>query len=89
MLSEASVQSPERRRGFRRPVELRAFAVQDCGQAAEARIDDLSYDGCNLACEDVPVTEGDELELQVVRLGIIKAEVRWAGNGRAGCAFVD
>ena len=89
MLSEASVQSSERRRGFRRPVELRAFAVQDCGQAAEARIDDLSYDGCNLACEDASLAQGDGLELQVARLGIIKAEVRWAVNGRAGCSFVD
>jgi hypothetical protein len=88
MLARASVQSPERRHGSRRPVELRAFAVQNCGQAAEARIDDLSYDGCGLSCDDGEPERGEQLELRVVRLGIINAEVCWSEDGRAGCRFI-
>lgn len=76
-----------RRQEARRPVQMRAYAVPPSGIVAEAVISDLSYEGCCVECTPMP-RHGDRLELRVVRLGIVQAEVRWSRAGRAGCRFL-
>ena len=87
MVTETPNTHPNRRHEERRPVELRAFAVAPAGSSAEVVISDLSYAGCGMECRPVPKS-GDRLELRVVRLGVIQAEVCWADDGRAGCRFL-
>lgn len=87
-MTKTSNMTANRRQEVRKPVELRAFALPSGGGVAEATISDLSYDGCGLECTQMPA-RGDELELRVVRLGVIQAEVRWSRDGRAGCRFLS
>ena len=87
-MAETANTTPNRRQEERRPVELRAFAVPSAGGVAEAVISDLSYDGCGMECSPMPES-GDRLELRVLRLGVIQAEVCWAEDGRAGCRFLS
>ena len=54
MMTEIPDTSPDRRQEERRPVELRAFARPAGGDVAQARISDLSYDGCGMACTPAP-----------------------------------
>jgi len=70
----------------RRTVQLPGFASLADGQAIEMTVLDLSYDGC---CVGTPVelVPGQLLNLSVLRLGAIEAEVRWCQNGQAGLAF--
>ena len=87
MDQEPTAIDANRRQETRRPVDMRAFAVPQGGAVAEGLISDLSYDGCRLECSPMP-GEGEQLELRVMRLGVIQAEVRWARGGRAGCRFI-
>jgi hypothetical protein len=86
MTADVQPAESERRHELRRPVEMRAYAVPTGGDIHEIVISDLSYEGCRIAGK--PPRRGDRLELRVVRLGIVQAEVRWSHKSEAGCRFV-
>lgn len=71
----------------RKPVALRAVAVPHEGAMLDAFVSNLSYEGCDIECTPLP-QRGEQVELRVARLGIIKAEVLWTRGGRAGCRFL-
>jgi hypothetical protein len=87
MMKEAAEMIANRRQEARRPVQMRAYAVPPSGMAAQALVSDLTYDGCCVECTPMP-KRGTRLELRVVRLGAIEAEVRWSRGGRAGLSFL-
>jgi hypothetical protein len=70
----------------RRPVHLAAFVCAAGGAGADAEIVDLSYDGCAIATR-LPLQPKQTVSLSVLGKGAIPAEVRWAGDGKAGLSF--
>ncbi len=87
MMEEARDMTTNRRMMPRKPVALRAVAVPHEGAMLDAFISNLSYEGCDIECTPLP-QRGEQVELRVSRLGIIKAEVLWTRGGRAGCRFL-
>lgn len=67
-------------------VDHRTRIVRAGGQAAEARIVNLSPHGLMARC-DTPVAEGERVTIALPGLGSVAAEVRWALGGRIGCQF--
>ena len=86
MTADVQPAESERRQELRRPVEMRAYAVPTGGDIHEIVISDLSYEGCRIEGKPLP-RRGNRLELRVVRLGIVQAEVRWSRKSEAGCRF--
>lgn len=74
-------------RAERWPVDLRGFALnekRDC----DIRLSELSYGGCQFSSEDA-FSEGEVVELRIIKRGAIQAEIRWSAEGRAGARFVN
>lgn len=74
-------------RAERRPVTMRGFALSTT-RDSDILVDNLSYDGCRIHCDD-KFSTGEVVELRVVKRGAIQAEVRWTSNGRAGVEFIN
>lgn len=74
-------------RDVRKPVNFRGYAVFPWGDVTEVVVSNLSYEGCELRTPEL-MRRGDTFELRVARRGLIRAQVRWTGNQRAGCRFV-
>lgn len=74
-------------RSERREVDLRAFALGRGRRVADVVLSDLSYEGCQLRSAE-KFKPGERLELRVMRLGVIQAEVCWCAKGRAGARFL-
>jgi len=88
MIKDAHSFGSDRRQYARRPVALRAFGVAPGGEVADVQLSDLSYEGCQVEWQAAP-KRGERVELRVVRLGIVTAEVRWSRSSRAGCRFMS
>jgi len=71
----------------RHPVKLRGFALGP-GRDSDVEVADLSYDGCQIRSED-KFTEGEKVELRIIKRGAIEGQIRWSANGRAGLSFVS
>ena len=74
---------PERR--LRHRVQLEADVVQPDGSAAQTIVSDLSLDGCKVAGW---YRIGDIVQLRIPKIGLVRGQVRWAINGRAGLRFL-
>ena len=70
----------------RRAVDLNGYVLLPDGQAIDAALIDLSYEGCKIRC-GTPLTSGERVRLSVSRMGLIDADVRWYDKGEAGLAF--
>lgn len=70
----------------RRTVELTCHALRSDGSPFEARVTNLSYDGCAIDCLE-PLEVGMAFKLSVLGRGGIDVEVVWAEEGRAGLHF--
>jgi hypothetical protein len=73
-------------RAERWPVDLRGFALSDT-RDSDISVSELSYGGCKLSCEE-PFSEGELVELRIIKRGAVQAEIRWFDDGRAGARFV-
>ena len=73
-------------RAERRPVSLRGFALS-ATRDSDIVVSDVSYTGCQFTSAD-DFSEGEVVELRVIKRGAIEAEVRWADAGRAGARFI-
>jgi hypothetical protein len=49
-------------------------------------VNDLSYDGCEISCDDV-FQVGEQVRLSVIARGAIRAHVRWTEKGKLGLRF--
>ena len=70
---------------MRHPVELVAQIHYLDGHGTEARISNLSLDGCRLHGW---YRIGDVLELTIPDIGRVRGQVRWAIGGNAGIRFL-
>jgi len=74
-------------RDERRPVAMRGFALSP-SRDSDVTLADLSYGGCQIHSND-KFKPGETFELRVIKRGVMQAEVRWAGEGRAGARFIN
>jgi hypothetical protein len=77
---------PSARKSDRQVVALHAEALLQDGATIDAKVVDLSYDGCRIKI-GIGLLPGTKLKLRVPRLGTLEAEARWYSNGTAGLSF--
>jgi hypothetical protein len=58
------------------------------GETLEVRLRNISSMGSLVEC-DIPVTPGDELTMDIVGVGPVRAVVRWAQAGKFGVQFTS
>jgi hypothetical protein len=74
-------------RAERRPVSLRGYALGP-GRDSDISVSDLSYGGCQIqSCDEF--SEGEVVELRIIKRGAAAAEIRWTEDGRAGVRFLN
>ena len=78
---------PVARQSNRKSVSMRGFAMSK-KRDADIQVSDLSYDGCRIH-SDVKFRKGEAVELRILRMGRVDAEVCWTGDGEAGVKFVS
>jgi hypothetical protein len=79
----------ERRWNYRRSIELDAEITDPAGQSRAARLGDLSEEGCMiLALPGDELTIGDIYDIAITGFETLVAQVVWAGQGKAGLAFI-
>ena len=74
-------------RAERRAVELRGFALGP-SRDSDIRVADLSYGGCRIQSQD-DFSEGEVVELRIIKRGAAAAEIRWSADGHAGVRFLN
>ena len=73
-------------RNDRKSVDLAAVVHRgDCPPLAVS-VTDLTEEGCRISGKETLVI-GEEFQLEIPRLGFLKAQVRWALDGEAGARF--
>lgn len=75
------------RRAERHSVDLRGFALGPA-RDSDVRVADLSYGGCQIHSDD-EFSEGEVVELRIIKRGAAAAEIRWSTHGRAGVRFIN
>ena len=65
---------------------LVGFVVKEDGSSSAFQLQNLSYDGCGILC-DLEFRVGEFVRVSVMNRGMLKAEVRWFEQGRAGLLF--
>jgi hypothetical protein len=74
-------------RGPRRTVQLMGEAHWPGGRSAEVVLSNLSYDGCELSSRH-SFQRGETIMLRLPDRGVIRAQIRWVRNGKAGARFL-
>jgi len=73
---------PDRR--LRHPVQLEAEIVHLDGRESPTIVTDLSLEGCRV---NGWFLIGEPVCLRIPRIGLVRGQIRWAMNGRAGVRF--
>ena len=68
------------------PVAIEAVVHRVDGSNATVRLTDFSEEGCRMEGEDFHI--GEKVRIDVPRLGMMEAQVRWALPGSAGTRFL-
>jgi len=71
----------------RHPVAIDAVVSWDDGRKESVTLSNVSADGCRIE-SDLDFRIGERLEIDVPRMGPMKAQVRWAFAGSAGAKFL-
>jgi hypothetical protein len=74
-------------RAERRSVSLHGFALGP-GRDSDISVSDLSYGGCQIQSGD-QFSEGEVVELRIIKRGAAAAEIRWTEGCRAGVRFLN
>ncbi len=82
MTSKTFIQRDERR-----PVTMHGFALGS-ERDSDVAVSDMSYGGCRIHSADA-FSEGEIVELRIIKVGVASAEIRWADDGRAGAKFLS
>ena len=69
------------------PVAIDAVVKRADGTSVSVRLTDFSDDGCRMEGEEI-FHIGERVKIDVPRMGLVKAQVRWALPGSAGTRFV-
>lgn len=73
-----------KQRATRNHVAMQALLTRQGGGTQAVEVEDFSIDGC---CVRGYFAVGEMVELRLPRVGMFKADVRWAHRGRAGLRF--
>lgn len=68
------------------PVAIDAVVHRADGTSAQVRLTDFSEEGCRMEGDDFQI--GEQVRIDVPRLGMMEAQVRWALPGSAGTRFL-
>ncbi|PSJ43080.1 EAL domain-containing protein [Allosphingosinicella deserti] len=68
---------------------LRSTRLEVHGRSHSARIRDISTKGLMIDGYDLPLSAGQQLQVDIADNKLVPAVVRWAKDGRAGLEFVD
>jgi len=68
------------------PVAIDAVVHRADGSTASVRLTDFSEEGCRMEGDDFQI--GEQVRIDVPRLGLMEAQVRWALPGSAGTRFL-
>ena len=71
----------------RQPVAIEAVVHRDDGQQESVRLSNFSEEGCRMEAEG-EFRIGERLQIAIPRLGLVKAQIRWALPGSAGAKFL-
>lgn len=75
------------KRNDRRKVNVDAVAHLADGTIIPVRLTNISNEGCQIEAErTLPI--GEKLKLELPRLGLVAAQVRWSLQGTAGIQFL-
>ena len=69
------------------PVAIEAVVHRADGSTESVRLTDFSEEGCRIDSDD-HFEIGEQLRIDVPRLGMMEAQVRWALPGSAGTRFL-
>jgi hypothetical protein len=67
------------------PVAIDAVVHRADGATVSVRLTDFSEEGCRIEGDDFHI--GEHVRIDVPKLGLVKAQVRWALAGSAGTRF--
>jgi hypothetical protein len=73
-------------RNDRRQVDLAAFVHRGEEPPLPVIVTDLTEQGCRIAAEET-LRIGEQIRLEIPRLGYLNAQIRWAFGGEAGARF--
>jgi PilZ domain len=71
----------------RRPIAVDALIRRADGSELQAKLTDISDEGCRIECSDEVLRIGEWVELAVSSAPPVKAQVRWALGHSAGVKF--
>ena len=71
----------------RHPVEIEAVVHRGDGQRESVRLSNFSEEGCRMEA-DGEFRIGERLQIAIPKLGLVKAQIRWALPGSAGAKFL-
>lgn len=71
----------------RLPVDIDAVVHRAEGGRTPVRLSDFSEHGCRIESA-AHFTIGEQVEIQVPRMGVVRAQIRWALPGSAGARFL-
>ena len=73
-------------RNDRRTVDLAAFVHRGEGPPLPVLVTDLTEQGCRISTDETLLI-GEQIRLEIPRLGYLSAQIRWAFDGEAGARF--
>ena len=73
-------------RNDRRAVDLPAYVHRGEGEPLPVIVTDLTEQGCRISTDET-LRIGEEIRLEIPRLGFLPAQIRWAFDGQAGARF--
>jgi hypothetical protein len=72
----------------RHPVALDAVVHHEDGNKVSVKLADFSDDGCRIE-SDEHFRIGERVRIDIPRMGMVKAQIRWALPGSAGARFLS
>jgi hypothetical protein len=69
------------------PVAMDAVVHRADGESVTVRLTDFSEEGCRMEGDEI-FQIGEHVRIDVPRMGLVKAQVRWALGGNAGTRFM-
>ena len=74
-------------RAGRRSTAIPGWAQRDDGSSVRVLLSNISYEGCHVLAEG-DLTVGEVLKVDIPRMGLMEAQVRWSSDDQAGLRFM-
>lgn len=73
-------------RNDRHAVDLAAVVHRGDGEPLSVMVKDLTEQGCRISTDETLLI-GEQIRLEIPRLGYLDAQIRWSFDGEAGARF--